>query len=120
MLSPDGSTLFIGSFEHNVYALYTNSGSQKWMFQGDDSSERGVLSPDGSVLYISAGNLSALYTNGPAVSNSTSSFYPEIQTQTSNARPSKGIDGHSVYGASLQRFQADLMELWYWFRKLFL
>jgi outer membrane protein assembly factor BamB len=52
VLTPDGSTIFIGSEDHSVYALDAASGTLRWnyttSFQVESSA---VLSPDNCAVY---------------------------------------------------------------------
>jgi len=52
-LSSDGATVYVGSWDHNLYAIDAASGKQQWSFGtggGVDSSP--ALSPDGTTVYV--------------------------------------------------------------------
>ena len=52
-LSADGTTLYIGSADKNVYALNTADGSKKWSYAtGGEIYSSSTLSADGTTLYI--------------------------------------------------------------------
>ena len=52
-VSSDGSVLYIGSYDKNVYAINTTDGSKKWSYAtGGEVHSSPTLSSDGSVLYI--------------------------------------------------------------------
>jgi outer membrane protein assembly factor BamB len=52
-LSPDGSTVFVGSFDKNVYALSAADGSKKWSFAtGGHVYSSPALSADGSTVFF--------------------------------------------------------------------
>jgi outer membrane protein assembly factor BamB len=52
-LSPDGSTVFVGSYDNSVYALSAADGSKKWSFKtGGWVHSSPALSPDGSTVFV--------------------------------------------------------------------
>ncbi|MBI3943414.1 MAG: PQQ-like beta-propeller repeat protein [Chloroflexi bacterium] len=52
-LSPDGLTVYIGSYNDKLYALDAGSGAPRWTFTtGGDITGSPALSPDGQVVYI--------------------------------------------------------------------
>ena len=52
-LSPDGATLFVGSNDHNVYALKATDGSVVWQYQTRDQVRSSpTLSADGATLFV--------------------------------------------------------------------
>jgi outer membrane protein assembly factor BamB len=65
-LSPDGSKLYVGADNGNIYALSTSNGSVLWQkgLEGPVQSSP-LLSGDGSIVYVatSNGNIHALNTN---------------------------------------------------------
>ena len=53
VLSPDGSTVYVGSYDDNLYALHTADGTKAWKFDaGYWVVSSLALSPDGSTVYV--------------------------------------------------------------------
>jgi hypothetical protein len=49
----DSTTIFVGSYDDNVYALDTVNGTQKWAFKTDDSLfSSSSLSQDGTTIFV--------------------------------------------------------------------
>lgn len=49
-LSNDGATLYVGSFDHNIYAINTADGTQRWKFVTQDGIDATpTLSADGTI-----------------------------------------------------------------------
>ena len=54
-LSPDGSTVYVGSEDGNLYAVDAASGKQKWSFPVSSIEwSKPAVSPDGSTVYVGA------------------------------------------------------------------
>jgi len=52
-VSPDGATIFIGSNDNKVYALYAATGTEKWSFvTGGQVYSSPAVSPDGATIFI--------------------------------------------------------------------
>ena len=56
-ISPDGSVVYVGSYDSYLYAVDADSGQLKWKFQtGDWVASSPAPSPDGSVVYVGSGD----------------------------------------------------------------
>jgi outer membrane protein assembly factor BamB len=51
-LSPDETTLYVGSTDNNVYALNAADGTKKWNYLTENSVGAPTVSKDGKVLYV--------------------------------------------------------------------
>ncbi|NPA92802.1 MAG: sortase, partial [Chloroflexi bacterium] len=66
-LSPDEQTLYIGSYDNNIYAINTNDGTEIWSYTtGDYVRSSPAVATDGSVIYVGSedGYLYALNADG--------------------------------------------------------
>eukprot|EP00960_Hanusia_phi_P020701 609923-Hanusia_phi.AAC.1 len=53
VVTPDGSMVFVGSWDYNVYALDANTGSKLWSYKfGSSPLSDPLVSPDGSKLFV--------------------------------------------------------------------
>ena len=63
-LSPDGSTVYVGSWDDNLYAVHAANGTEAWKFAtGGWVRSSPALSPDGATVYVGSedGNLYAVH-----------------------------------------------------------
>jgi outer membrane protein assembly factor BamB len=63
--SPDGTVVYVGSSDNNLYAINAADGSYKWAFRtGGSVYSSPTLSPDGTVVYVGSNdhNLYAINT----------------------------------------------------------
>ena len=52
-VSPGGATVFAGSGDHNLYAIDTATGTQRWKFATGGWVRSGpAVSPDGATVYV--------------------------------------------------------------------
>ena len=53
-LSPDGSTVYVGSDDHSLYAVHAANGTEAWKFTTGDVLDNSIpaLSPDGSMVHV--------------------------------------------------------------------
>src|SRR5947209_3518358 len=105
-LSPDGSTLYFGSDDGNVYAVKTSDDTKVWSTQlGSPVRASPLISQDGNTLYVPTvnGGLFALTASSGAtkLSNSTcpttAMFCPGYDMPTS---PAASPDGGTIYVVS--------------------
>merc|ERR1712195_139472 len=96
-LSSDGKVVYVGSGDHNLYAVNASTGSKIWSFAtGDGVDSSPALSIDGKVVYVGSDNTS-LYavnalTGGKIWSFATRGFV--------NSSPTLSSDGKVVYVGS--------------------
>jgi len=67
-VSPDGSTVFVGSDDKKVYALIATTGAQRWAFAtGGAVRSSPAVSPDGATVFVSSydAQVYALNSNPP-------------------------------------------------------
>ena len=82
-LSPNGTTVYVGSDDKSLYAVDAASGTQQWTFAtGDEVDSSPTLSPDGSTVYVGSADhsLYAVSTGGLAWASSKAmaSFAPAL------------------------------------------
>merc|ERR1712195_457184 len=93
-LSSDGKVVYVGSGDHNLYAVNASTGSKIWSFAtGDGVNSSPTLSSDGKVVYIGS------YDNNLyAVNALTGSKIWSFSTRGAvNSSPTLSSDGKVVY-----------------------
>ena len=80
---PDGTTVYVGSWDNSLYAIDAASGHKKWSYAtGDDVDSSPALSPDGTTVYVGSddNSLYAIWTGKPlwSSSNAMASFSPAL------------------------------------------
>jgi len=101
VIGADG-TIYIGSMDKNLYALYPN-GTKKWSFNtGDYVNYIPVIDSDGIIYLASDFNLYALYNNGTVKWNYT----PENGKFISSS-PVIGNDGTIYFGTMKNAYSAN-------------
>lgn len=64
VVSPDGSTIYVGSYDKHVYALRADTGAVRWKFAtGAEIWSSPVLSPDGTRVYVGSNDKSCYSIN---------------------------------------------------------